>query len=114
MFTQPYLLNTKIYTSPASLDGYVVVQSGFTQLVDLVVENTNGSTRWLQIFDGYQIPNNGDVPAYSFKLPTGIQSVFLPPIAPVTLFNGLVLACSSTGPTLTKAVNSLFITCQYV
>jgi len=108
-----------VYHSPSTKDGYVTVTGdgyqNYGSFFGVIVENTNASTRYLQVFDGYTVPNNGTVPIMSIKLTTNTQQIiFLPTGLPLQFFNGLTLVSSSTGPTLTKAGLDFFLTVFYL
>ncbi|HZI74830.1 MAG TPA: hypothetical protein VFD73_12575 [Gemmatimonadales bacterium] len=69
-------------------------------LFSALMTNHSASTRWLQIFDATSLPANGAEPLVSIQVPTLSTGVFDIGHA-VPIRNGIVVASSSSGPTLT-------------
>lgn len=111
----PFIL-PNVYTSPAGFDGYKSIVTGSCFFLGLLAENTSASTRWIQVFDGYQQPTNGQVPLVSLKALTVSQLSFNPP-GPVgmKMSKGLTIVESSTGPTYTNpSETAMFLTVFWV
>lgn len=105
-----------VYTSPATGDGYAVVNTGACRFMGMLVTNQTGGTVYAQIHDGYATPSLGAVPKLSVKLIANAQaSVLLPASHSLALSAGMVICSSSTDKTLTVgAPTDLFITAFWV
>jgi hypothetical protein len=105
-----------VYTSPSTFDKVAQVSGSLTgqlgaTLLGMVVENTNGSTRWIQVFDGYSNVTTGAVPLLSIKMLTATQQVLnLMSTLPLHFVNGICIATSTTGPTYTAGSSDMFLT----
>ena len=81
----------------------VSISGGIARLHRVIATNTNGATRYIQIFDATALPANGTVPLITFPLAAGASTQ--PPIDfgvyGRTFVNGIVIANSSTEATLT-------------
>ncbi|MFZ2911802.1 MAG: hypothetical protein WAZ75_01835 [Candidatus Absconditicoccaceae bacterium] len=88
-------------------DGSVVLSASPCKLMGVIAENVSGSTRWLQVHDGYELPANNAIPIVSFKMLTVTQTErYFDAIKGLDLSVGCVLAVSSTGPKLTVVTGS--------
>jgi|ERR1700678_311208 hypothetical protein len=120
VFTEKTLISPNVYTSSSAFDSVALVSGSSPllyapKLLGFVAENTNGSTSWVQLFDGYAAPAGGATPILSLKALTATQVVFNPDafncISSPALNTGIVIALSSTGPTYTAiSTHYLFLT----
>ena len=109
IFTDP-----SVYSTNSSGDGYAVISTGKTALLQLFVTNTTSSIRFVQIFDSATGP--GTHPLLELQLAANTQgtlellaSHWLP------LTNGLVVASSSTAATYTAGGGTdLYITAFFI
>jgi len=110
-----------VYTTDGytALDGYVCLTGGSdlatvfplgATLSALIVGNSQSSTRWAQIFDGYTKPANNAKPIVSLQIGANSQ-VSLE--WPINVKHGIEIVSSTTGPYLTYGSTDLFMTAWY-
>ena len=84
-----------------ALAASIVAKTSAGSLVSLQVYNDKSSAQYIQVFDAAALPANGAVPVYTFTLASkGTQTIDFGDY-PVNCVNGIVIANSSTGSTLT-------------
>lgn len=110
MFSEKVFNSPNVYHSSA-LEKSAVVKTGAAKLLGLIAETTTDAC-WIQIHDAAALPSNGAVPIVSLKVATAGQvSLDLGSVNCIPCASGIVVACSSTGPTLTiSATDNTFFT----
>jgi hypothetical protein len=95
--------------SSAALEASKIVKASKGILVGLAWTNTNGATRYLQVFDSATLPADATIPMMIFPLATGQTMVLTVPGVGIPFQNGIVVCNSSTMATKTiGAADSLF------
>lgn len=90
-----------------------VVKGGQGLLYGFSVYNSDTASGWVQVFDLGALPANGAVPAVSLAVATvaNLGANWIPPRKHEV---GIVIAYSSTGPTLTLGGAKLWIDAQFL
>lgn len=88
------------YEQPTALAASDVVSTSPTRFVEAWVENSSGTDRYFQLFDGTVLPADGVAPLYCVRIPAG-ATVAVKPSARMYFSSGLVWCFSSTRATKT-------------
>lgn len=71
---------------------------------------SNAAIRYIQIFDAVALPPNGAIPKLVTIAPAGPSSfAFTIPTRGIEFLNGIVVAISTTGPTLTLGAAEMWV-----
>lgn len=96
------------YSSPA-LEALKVIKNTAGNLFKLIFTNTNGATRYFQLFDSASIPIDGTVPMVTIPVAAGAKYEFEVGKYPIHFASGITVCNSTTLATKTVgAADSLF------
>jgi hypothetical protein len=117
--TKNFLIVPQVYSSAAAETVSLVSGSSPTlsgcKLIELFALNTNSSAEYLQLFDGYAAPSNGDVPLLVQSIGALGNEVLDFGSANCLPFQfGIVAALSSTAATYTAVSSHLFCTALFI
>ena len=94
-------------------EAFRVVKAGPGTLYGFTVYNSNGAAQFILVFDAQELPANTAVPVAVFTVAT-VQNLGVEWLPGRTFERGIVLANSSTGPTLTIGSADCWFDAQYV
>ena len=95
--------------SSAALEISKVVSASACLVSKIRVQNINGATRYVHIFNAAALPGNGTVPTVMFTLTANSGGEVVFPIPTDRFSTGLVVAASSTQGTLTISATADFL-----
>lgn len=98
----------------AALEASAIIKASETKFYSITFVNTNGGTRYLQLFNSATLPADAVVPILTFPVATGVTFTYTTGEYPNLFSNGLVVCNSSTLASKTiGSADSLFYV-QYI
>lgn len=103
---------TNLQTLPPG-NGSVVALVG-PRLTGFTVFNHNGATRYIQVFDGYGAPTNGEAPVFMVAVNAGTSFTWEPDRgATLQTKTGIVFATSTTPSSYTAGSTDMWLFATY-
>ena len=90
-----------------------VIKTGPGVLFMLSGYNSKASAQFIQLHDAISLPANGAAPVMTFTVPATSNFSVAIPVSGMPFVTGIVVANSSTGPTLTVGSADVYFTASF-